>query len=82
MCSGTVSHYFFDCNQHAAPHIKLLASAALLFGDNWLNASRKTRPKWFLNGNINITDFSYFVNKCLFVTSLEIAPADIGDLPG
>ena len=81
MCSGTVSHYFFDCNQHAAPHIKLLASAALLFCDNWLNASRKTRPKWFLNDNINITDISYFVNKCLFVTSLEIAP-DIGDLPG
>jgi hypothetical protein len=31
-----------------------------------LNASRKTRLIWLLNGNIS--DFSFIVNKCLFTS--------------
>jgi hypothetical protein len=62
----TTSHFFFDCNQYAAPRVKLLTSAALLLGTSWLNASRKTRLIWLLNGNIS--DFSIIVNKSLFTS--------------
>jgi hypothetical protein len=62
----TTSHFFFDCNRYAAPRVKLLTSAALLLGTSWLNASRKTRLIWLLNGNIS--DFSFIVNKSLFTS--------------
>ena len=71
----TTSQFFFDCNRCAAPRVKLLTSAALLLGTSWLNASKKTRLIWLLNGNNS--DFSFIVNKSLF-TSVQRFIAESG----